>query len=995
MNLFAVTGLSVGVSCTLLAGITFIFGKNKLHRLLSCFNLVVAIWGIGLFLVGIAPDYSTVRVAWRIAHVGGFLIGPVFFHLMSTFCERKQSGLILLAYSQAVFFLVLVLFTDFFFLEFLKVDDIFFFKPTALYTIGFLFYLFFILRAYYELIRFLKIAQGNKKTQTLYNLFCFSFGFLGGSATFLPIYQTGYFIHASNFGITIYAFVLSYAIMRHKMMDIRLVLRRTIVYSISACLVTALFVPLVLLLTEIILFFFGYESFFSIALSALIISIVFTPLKEKVGYYVDMLFDKNKITQSQVLNELSEELSVTIQTDEIRKVVVDILYTTLNLQSAFFLKNNFDVLQTAYWKMWEKGKAAEISFLDQPVIPVDPDLKEFLVAGKDIFLRSKLHFDKQTQDPAGIAKILDAYSSEVLVPFTSGQELTGVLILGRKISEDDFSEEDIRLLQTIRNNTSISLQNASLYEQLGRKVKELQHAYQGSNIMNELVGKAKAEWEETFDIINDAITIHDNEFNVIRANKAARELLGLSMRDSLLKKCFFLYHGTDSRPSFCPSCKAVKSGKPCVVQTYEPNLDKYLEIKSLPRFSKNKKITGSVHIVRDITTEYENKKEQEHLQAQLFQSQKMETIGRLAGGVAHDFNNILSIILGYSEMIYARLPEDDPITPKLSIVIDAADKAAALTRQLLAFSRKQVLEMQVVDLKALVEKLSKMLGVIIGEDVEMVITTDKSIEPVFADPGQLEQVLMNLVVNSRDSMPQGGRLTIETCFVELDEENTFNSREQIEPGNYVMLSVSDTGSGMTQEVQEKIFEPFFTTKEKGKGTGLGLATVYGIVKQHNGFIHVVSKVEEGTTFKIFLPVIHKAQKMSEKHDVSELEGGSETILLVEDESLLRNYLVDALRSLGYTVLDAGNGEEALSVHAGYGQKEIHLLLTDVIMPKMNGSELARLITEQRQDMKVLFMSGYTDDAIASYGVQGEGVNFLQKPLKIKNVSSKIRNILDS
>ncbi len=938
-------------------------------------------------MVGSSAELSTAKIAWKVAHIGGFLIGPVFYHLMSVFCEQEKRKIVFLAYSQAVFFLIISLTTNYFYHDFQLIQGIYFFRPNLFYTIGVLFYVFFILLAFYTLIRYLKVAQGYKKTQTLYNIICFSFGFIGGSATFLPIYQTGYFFPLSNLGITLYAFVLSYAIMRHRLMNIQLVFRRTIIYTISVCLITGLFVTLVLLLTRIILYFYGYESFFSIVISALVISSVFAPLKEKVGFYVDTLFFKNKISQSQVLNTLSEELAVIIETEEIVKVVVDLLNVTLSTKSALFLGCKFNVLKVVY-------SAADSAGGVSAEMTIDSKTKQHLVGHREIFLRDNYGNNGKTHNTLGVVKIFDQYSGEVLVPFISGQELTGVLILGEKISNDDFSNEDVSLLRTIRNNVSVSLQNARLYEQLGKKVKELQHAYQGASIMNELVSKAKAEWEETFDIINDAITIHDNEFNVIRANKAARELLGIHSKEILQKKCFLLYHGSETRPNFCPSCTAVRTGKPSVVQTYEPFLGKYLEIKALPRFSKNKKVSGSVHIVRDITVEYENKKEQEQLQTQLFQSQKMETIGRLAGGIAHDFNNILSIILGYSEMIYSQLPKDDPVAPKLSIVIDAADKAAALTRQLLAFSRKQVLEMQVVDLNELIEKLSKMLGMIIGEDVELAIKTDSSIELVFADPAQLEQVLMNLAVNSRDSMPQGGCLTIETSSVKNEVTDSLKVNDFFESGNYVQISVTDTGCGMTQDVIDNIFEPFYTTKEKGKGTGLGLATVYGIVKQHDGHVQVESKVDKGTTFQVFLPLGHKVEKMNEKREVNQLAKGDETILLVEDEALLRNYLVDALRSLGYCVLDAGDGEEAMSVNGAY-KKEIHLLLTDVIMPKMNGSELADKISLARKDIKILFMSGYTGDAIANYGVSGEDVNFIQKPLKIFPLSMRIREILDS
>jgi len=325
------------------------------------------------------------------------------------------------------------------------------------------------------------------------------------------------------------------------------------------------------------------------------------------------------------------------------------------------------------------------------------------------------------------------------------------------------------------------------------------------------------------------------------------------------------------------------------------------------------------------------------------------------------------------------------------LIRESGEKAAALTRQLLAFSRKQVLEMQVVNVNSLIENMTKMLGRIIGEDIELEFKINTSIKKIFADPSQLEQVLMNLAINARDVMPRGGRFMIETTDIEFGDE-IVSYHEEVKPGRYTMVAISDTGYGMTPEIRERIFEPFFTTKEKGKGTGLGLATVYGIVKQHNGYIYVYSEQGKGTTFKIYFPAMHGELKQAvEETDVHKPKG-TETVLVVEDEPFLRKYLVDVLEPLGYKLLAAANGEEALDIGTDF-VGDIHVLLTDVVLPGINGRELADKMSKNKSNMKVIFMSGYTDDVIAQHGVLEAGVNFLQKPVDSRKLAIKIREVL--
>jgi PAS domain S-box-containing protein len=395
----------------------------------------------------------------------------------------------------------------------------------------------------------------------------------------------------------------------------------------------------------------------------------------------------------------------------------------------------------------------------------------------------------------------------------------------------------------------------------------------------------------------------------------------------------------------------------------------------------------------DITEIRRAGEEKAVLQEQLRQSQKMEAIGCLAGGVAHDFNNLLTVIKGYSQLSSIELKEGDPLRKNIDEIQNATDRAASLTRQLLAFSRRQVMEMKVLDLNTLLRDLEKMLRRIIGEEVELAIQLAEDLGRVRADVGQIEQVIMNLAVNAKDAMPSGGKLTIETANVELDESYT-RSHVDVKPGHYVIFSVSDTGVGMTPEVRERIFEPFFTTKGKGKGTGLGLSTTYGIVKQSEGHIWVYSVQGKGTTFKIYLPRVNEPLEAIRKEVLKEeLPRGNETILIVEDEEEVRKLAGKILEKQGYSILETYNGDSALLVCEGRNGP-IHLMLADVVMPGMNGSELAKLLKPLYPEMKILYMSGYTDNAIVRHGVLEKGVNYIQKPFTMEGLVRKVREVLD-
>jgi two-component system cell cycle sensor histidine kinase/response regulator CckA len=398
------------------------------------------------------------------------------------------------------------------------------------------------------------------------------------------------------------------------------------------------------------------------------------------------------------------------------------------------------------------------------------------------------------------------------------------------------------------------------------------------------------------------------------------------------------------------------------------------------------RVVRLVGIAEDIT-------DLKRTEEQLVQAQKMEAVGRLAGGIAHDFNNLLTVITAYGQLQLDDLPPDDTRRADLDEIVHAAREAAKLTRQLLAFSRRQVLEPKVISLNDVVSGIEKMLKRVIGEDIDLAVVLSSELDAVRADPGQVEQVIMNLVVNSRDAMPNGGQVTIETANIELDDAYV-QTHEPVLAGSYVLLAISDTGTGMDEATKARIFEPFFTTKEMGKGTGLGLATVYGIVKQSNGYIWAYSELGQGTTFKVYLPrVTEAAEQLPLSASPTELPRGTETLLVVEDDTPVRRVVCGVLDRQGYATIPIEGPAAAIELLRSRSQAP-DLLITDVIMPQMNGRELALQLTQQWPKLRVLYLSGYTDEAIVRHGVLEAGVAFLQKPFTPEALILKVRQVLD-
>jgi PAS domain S-box-containing protein len=483
--------------------------------------------------------------------------------------------------------------------------------------------------------------------------------------------------------------------------------------------------------------------------------------------------------------------------------------------------------------------------------------------------------------------------------------------------------------------------------------------------------------------MREGVQVIDREWRYVYLNKAACEhsrcepgsLIGRRMQEA--------YPGIEDTAMFAQLQRSMNERLPFKLTnefTYSDGVTRCFELHIEPWEQ------GVVVLSIDVT-------EGRKIEEQLRHAQKMEAVGRLAGSVAHDFNNLLSVILGYSSMLLADLKPIDPIRADIDLIRLAGEKAAALTRQLLAFSRQQVLAPRVLDLNEVVQGSERMLRRLLGEDVELTMRYDRHLSRVRVDPGQIDQVVMNLAVNARDAMPKGGKLTIETKDVMLDAAYAADHFD-VSPGHYVMLAVSDTGSGMSKETQSRIFEPFFTTKEPGKGTGLGLSTVFGIVRQSGGHIWVYSEAGSGSTFKIYLPRAEgEAPEPLTFVEPATLRG-TETILLVEDQDEVRRVALEILARHGYHVLAAQNAGEALLTCERH-PRTIHLLLTDVIMPQMSGPELAERLAKVRPEMKVLYMSGYTDRAVIDHGILESGIAYVQKPLVPDALARRVREVLDT
>lgn len=572
-------------------------------------------------------------------------------------------------------------------------------------------------------------------------------------------------------------------------------------------------------------------------------------------------------------------------------------------------------------------------------------------------------------------------SSFVGASIASPDRIYGWICLTDKLGAEEFSEKDEQIVSILASLAGRVYENRRLYAEVRHRSIELEQEVIERRRAEEALRASEQLFRAVFDGALEAMLIADDEGRYLDANPAACAIFGLS-KDELTGRSIIEFMETDF-----DFAGAWGSFLDQGWQTGEFRLARPDKTMRDLEFSATARILPGRHlsVLRDIT-------ERKQLEEQLKQSQKMEAIGRLAGGIAHDFNNLLTAIIGYSQLVMGRL-EDSPLRREIEEIQKAGARAAALTSQLLIFSRRQILQLRILDLNTIVTEMEKMLRRMIGEDVQLITHLEPSPWHVKADPGQIAQVIMNLAVNARDAMPRGGKLIIETSNVLLDEAYT-SQHLDVAAGRYVLLAVSDSGTGMDEDTLSHLFEPFFTTKEPGKGTGLGLSTVYGIVKQSGGHIWAYSEPGQGATFKIYLPraeALDEAEQ--EREEIFAPPSGTETVLIVEDEEVLRLLATKILTMHGYKVLEASNGEEALKISQKYSEP-IHLLLTDVIMPQMSGPDLSARIAALRPEIRMLFMSGYTDRAIMHNSMLDKRAAYIQKPFTPSSLARKVREVLD-
>ena len=595
--------------------------------------------------------------------------------------------------------------------------------------------------------------------------------------------------------------------------------------------------------------------------------------------------------------------------------------------------------------------------------------------------------------------------AEKLLGYASG-ELTGLLIDDliperfrenhKKNYQDYQKSPEARLMSTRQDLTAVRKDGS----EIGIEISLTPLSIKGESLVLNTIRDVTLSRKENeknrqlsaiFEQTADAIIITDIQGTILQVNRAFEQMTGYSGEEVIGKTPRILKSGKHEAALYNHLWKTILAGRTfrMIFQNKKKDGTLYQENQTITPIKNNQgEITHFVAIGKDVTAE-------KKLQDQLYQAQKMEPIGQLAGGIAHDFNNILVTIQGYADFISKSVDKESTVYSDVQEIIHAGQRAAALVKQLLAFSRKQLIQPRVVNLAETLVGFQKMLRPILMENIEIVAVPAPNLGLVYVDPHQIEQVLLNLAINARDAMPNGGKLTIHAHNVRLDKHYA-ETHGEVTPGDYVAISIGDTGTGMTPEVKAHIFEPFFTTKGLGKGTGLGLATCYGIIKQHNGHLSCYSEEGQGTTFRIYLPRIYNQEEtIVSETPLGKIAGGHERILLVEDEAMVRRFVESSLRNLGYQVLSVAYPDEALRILLENPAPPIDLLLSDIIMPKMSGKALAMEARKHFPNLKILFMSGYTGEQLSGDGILNPDVNFLEKPFTHEVLAAKLREILDS
>jgi PAS domain S-box-containing protein len=677
-----------------------------------------------------------------------------------------------------------------------------------------------------------------------------------------------------------------------------------------------------------------------------------------------MLLDVGKL----VVSELHLETVLQLVADKAREIV----------QADMVLVPMLDAARTSYAYRAVSGEdATEIRGASFPV--------HVGMCGWVLQNERSLLFGEANPLPMGEATTWErGQQSALLVPLFGRKKIIGGLSALGKRGGGSFTNHDLDVMTMFASQVSAAIENAQLFRQIEREIEERTQT-------ESTVRANEAFIRSVLESVGEGLIVVDRQHRILVANRAYGELVQAAPADLVGQYCYRSSHHAD-RPCYergeaCAVRTTFETGEASTVVHVHHNPqghDAVIETRSFPLKDAAGSVTAAIEIMNDVT-------EKRKLENQLYQAQKMEAIGTLAGGVAHDFNNILSAIVGYSSLLQMKLRPEDPLSVYVNQVLDATERAGVLTKSLLAFSRKQVVEMLPVDLNEVVGAFRKILERLIGEDIAVQLSCSPAPLVVEADKGQLEQVLMNLATNARDAMPRGGVLRIATGPVVIDGQS-MKAYAIGAPGAYACLTVSDTGNGMEAAVLEHIFEPFFTTKDLHKGTGLGLSIVYGIIARHGGAIKVYSEPGQGTIFKVYLPLSCREMRHDGPERAAALPRGNETILLVEDEESVRVVSAALLREFGYTVIEAIDGEDGLRAFREH-LDHIALVISDLIMPKMNGREAFEVMKRMRPGVKVIFTSGYTADIITQKGLLDQGAAFITKPLNPAELLKKIRDVL--
>ena len=701
-----------------------------------------------------------------------------------------------------------------------------------------------------------------------------------------------------------------------------------------------------------------------------------TAYKQINGILTDISFQKESELRLRQLNSTFQTVSkinrLIAKEKDIRVLiqsVCDILTETQNYLSAWvaLVDENNKFVQFATSGIGEPFQKL-ISLLEKGELP--PCVKATQEKSEGYFIEDVQTFCK-TCPLAGI----HGHCSVWIAPLLHNGQLFGFINIAFKKNAVYYKDEKF-LWEEIVSDISYGLYAHQLEEK--------------RRLMKQALQQSEERFRSIVETSQEGIFIINSNYKIIYCNREMTQILG-RQEPEIVGHNFQEFLDAESIPIVEDRYRRRQRGEN-VPARYQFKIVRgsgevrWVEI-SASVINENTPDAQSIATILDIT-------DQIKLQEQFLQAQKMEAIGRLAGGVAHDFNNILTAINGYAQLILSEMKPDNSFREDIEEIYKAGHRAANITRQLLAFSRRQVLEPKIISLNDVINESQKMIQRVIGEDVDLVFHADENLGTVYVDPGQIDQILLNLAINAKDAMPEGGQLIVETSNALLTEDYTRN-HINVKPGDYVLLAVTDTGAGMTKEIVNHIFEPFFTTKEKGRGTGLGLSTVYGIVKQSGGIIWVYSEPGKGTTFKIYFPRVNYSSEEIGLNEFSQKDlRGTETILIVEDEQTVLEVASRSLEKLGYKILMANNGQEALKIVQNYSER-IHLILTDVVMPKISGYKLIQKVKKIRSDFKVLFMSGYPDRTITTNGFLKSGLAFIQKPFTPKGIAKKVRDVLNA